>query len=45
MTFMKSNIDNKYYMVRNLPDKKIAADILATLRSNIIKLKELKKLK
>ena len=23
MTFMKSNIDNKYYMVRNLPDIKV----------------------
>ena len=40
MTFLKSNIDNKYYMVRNLPDKIIACNMLATLRNNILKLKQ-----
>ena len=40
MTFIKSSIDNKYYMVRNLPDKMIAVNMLATLRNNIIKLKQ-----
>jgi len=40
MTFVKSSIDNKYYMVRNLPDKVKAADLLATLRNNILVLKK-----
>lgn len=40
MTFIKSSIDNKYYMVRNLPDKVKAADLLATLRNNILVLKK-----
>jgi hypothetical protein len=40
MTFIKSSIDNKYYMVRNLPDKITAVNMLATLRNNIIKLKQ-----
>jgi len=39
MTFIKSTIDNKYYMVRNLPNKMIAVNMLATLRNNVIKLK------
>ena len=36
MTFLKSPIDNKYYMVRNLPDKFVAVNLLATLRNNLL---------
>ena len=39
MTFIKSSIDNKYYMVRNLPDKSIAVNMLATIRNNILQIK------
>ena len=31
MVFVQSTVDSKSYMVRNLPDKQQAADILATL--------------
>lgn len=39
MTFVKSPIDSKFYMVRNLPDKMKAINILSTLRNNILLLK------
>jgi hypothetical protein len=35
MTFVKSALDNRYYMVRDLPDKDNAANMLSTLRSNL----------
>lgn len=38
MTFVKSPIDNNYYMVRDLSDKYNAANLLATMRGNILKL-------
>lgn len=38
MTFIKSDIDNKYYLVRDLQDKQIACNTLASLKLNIIKL-------
>ena len=36
--FVKSNIDNKEYLVRNLDDKEQAANILAKLRSKLEKI-------
>lgn len=36
--YVKSNIDGKEYLVRELPDKQDAADILATVRRNLISL-------
>ena len=36
MTYLKSDIDNKYYLVRDLPDKQKACNILATMKQNII---------
>lgn len=36
MTFLRSPIDNRYYMVRDLPDKEIAVNTLAQLRNNIL---------
>jgi phage anti-repressor protein len=38
MTFIQSPLDNHYYMVRNLPDKYIAVNLLSTLRTNTINL-------
>ena len=38
MTFIQSPIDKHYYMVRNLPDKYVAVNLLATLRTNAISL-------
>jgi hypothetical protein len=38
MTFIQSPIDNHYYMVRDLPDKYVAVNLLATLRTNAINL-------
>ena len=44
ITYVKSNIDGKSYLVRNLPDKKEAADLLAITKTNCVKLvKYLKK--
>lgn len=37
MTFIKSDIDDKYYMVRNTEDKQIAVNILAFNREKIIR--------
>jgi hypothetical protein len=44
MTYIKSDIDNRYYLVRNLYDKQIACNILAYNREKIIKLIEYLKL-
>jgi len=38
MTYIKSTIDNKYYLVRDLPDKLIACNMLAKIKENINKL-------
>jgi hypothetical protein len=38
MTYIKSTIDNKYYLVRDLPDKIIACNMLAKIKENINKL-------
>ena len=38
MTYIKSDIDNKYYLVRDLSDKQQACNILASMKKNIIKL-------
>jgi predicted metal-dependent hydrolase len=35
MTYIKSEIDNHYYLVRNEPDKLQAANILATIKKNM----------
>lgn len=37
MTFIKSDIDNNFYMVRNLKDKQSASNIIAYNRQKIIK--------
>ena len=36
--YVKSSIDNKKHLVRNMPDKKDAADLLATVKLNLISL-------
>lgn len=38
MTYVKSTIDNKYYLVRDLSDKLIACNMLAKIKENINKL-------
>jgi len=44
LTYVVSKIDNRKYLVRNLPDKQEAADMIATVRRNLVKLaQELKK--
>ena len=44
LVYVTSNIDNRRYLVRNLPDKQAAADMIAKVRSNLVKLaQELKK--
>ena len=35
MIYVKSNIDNQYYLVRNYNDKQISSDTLAKLKQNI----------
>lgn len=40
MTYIKSIIDNNYYRVRDLPDKLIAANMIAKIRKNILELVE-----
>jgi predicted metal-dependent hydrolase len=40
MTYVISNIDNQPYLVRNNPDKQMAANTLAKLRQNFIKLSD-----
>lgn len=39
-TYVKSLNDNNYYLVRKLHDKQEAADLLALIRGNIIKISE-----
>ena len=36
MTYVKSDIDNQYYLVRNTPDKEVAANMLAKIMNNIL---------
>ena len=44
VVYVKSKIDNRKYLVRNLNDKQEAADLLATIRRNLVRLtQELKK--
>jgi hypothetical protein len=38
MTFIKSDIDNNYYMVRNLNDKQTASNLIAYNRQKILQL-------
>lgn len=38
MVYMKSSIDNNDYLVRDVPDKKNAANMLAQLRQNVLRL-------
>lgn len=38
MTYIQSDIDNKYYLVRNKNDRSEAANTLAKIRQNVIKL-------
>lgn len=38
VTYVVSSVDNKKYLVRNLPDKKQAADILANTRKKLVSL-------
>ena len=44
LTYVKSTVDGRKYLVRNLPDKQEASNLIATVRSNLVKLaQELKK--
>lgn len=36
VTYVKSNIDNREYLVRNLSDKQMAADLLAKIRTGLV---------
>lgn len=45
VVFIKSTIDNKTYLVRNLPDKQKAANLLAEMNINILKLSKFLKKK
>jgi len=38
MTYIKSDIDNQYYLVRDLEDKQKSSNILAKIKKNIFKL-------
>lgn len=38
VSYVKSDLDNQKYLVRNLPDQKQAADRLATIKSKIVEL-------
>lgn len=40
MTYVMSDIDNSYYLVRDVSDKQEASNVLARLRQNAIKLSE-----
>lgn len=40
MTYIKADIDNNYYLVRNSADKNVAANMLARIKENIIKISE-----
>tara|TARA_B100000795_G_C22755994_1_gene421520 strand:- start:45 stop:629 length:585 start_codon:yes stop_codon:yes gene_type:complete len=44
LEYIKSTVDGRKYLVRNLPDKVQAANMIATIRGNLVKLsQELKK--
>lgn len=38
VTYVTSNVDGEKYLVRNLPDKEDAANAIATIKKNLIKL-------
>ena len=38
LTYVVSKVDNRKYLVRYLPDKQEAADMIATVRGNLVKL-------
>ena len=38
ITYVKSDIDDQLYLVRNLPDKQQSANLLATIKKNMFKL-------
>ena len=38
MTYIRSDIDNQYYLVRDLDDKQKSSNILAKIKKNIFKL-------
>ena len=38
VTYVKSNVDGREYLVRNLPDKQEAADLLARIRYKLMKI-------
>ena len=38
MSYVKSTVDNKRYLVRNMPDKQKACDLLATIKKKLCKL-------
>ncbi len=38
MTYEKSDIDQKFYLVRDLPDKHIASNMLGTIKNNVLTL-------
>ena len=40
MTYVKSNIDNKFYLVRNTKDKEEASNMLGKIMKNILELSE-----
>lgn len=40
MKYVKSNIDNKHYLVRDVPDRYRACNMLATIKQNILYLVE-----
>jgi predicted metal-dependent hydrolase len=40
LTYVTSTIDNRQYLVRNLPDKQKAADMLANIRKNLTSIVE-----
>ena len=39
MTMVQSKVDNKYYRVRDMPDKQAAADLMARVRNRMNRLK------
>lgn len=44
LEYVKSTVDGRKYLVRNLPDKQDASNMIATVRQNLVKLaQELKK--
>ena len=39
LTMVQSTVDNKYYRVRDMPDKQAAADLMARVRNRMNRLK------